>query len=216
MRVLLVGDSTVTDHEGWGRGLRARLVGEVECLNHAQGGRSSLSYRTEGFWDGALATGADYVLIQFGHNDEPGKGAERETDPDTTFPANMTRYVAQAREAGMTPVLLTSLTRRQFTRNGRLRDTLAPYVAAVRRVAAASQAPLVDLHAASSLLCESLGPQGCELLSPVKPDGGFDSTHLNAAGSLRFGGLVADLTRDAVPALRPYLTPAEVGEPAAL
>ncbi|MEJ3747188.1 rhamnogalacturonan acetylesterase [Actinomycetes bacterium KLBMP 9797] len=209
MRVLLVGDSTVTDDAGWGAGFRARMAPGAECLNHAASGRSSKSYRDEGLWKTALTTGADYVLIQFGHNDQPGKGPERETDPDTGFAANLARYVAEARAAAMQPVLVTSLTRRQFDAAGeRLRDTLGPYAAATRRVATDVGVPLIDLHPASTHLCETLGPLGCDLISPREPDGSVDTTHLNATGGLRIGGLVADLARAAVPGLRPFLTPA--------
>ena len=52
-----------------------------------------------------------YVLIQFGHNDQPGK-AERTTDLATEFPANLARYVDEVRAAGAMPVLVTPLTRR--------------------------------------------------------------------------------------------------------
>ena len=47
-RVLLVGDSTVTDSAGWGPGFKARLSGGAEYLNHAKSGRSSKSHRNEG------------------------------------------------------------------------------------------------------------------------------------------------------------------------
>jgi pectinesterase len=205
MRILLVGDSTVTDDEGWGRGLRARLAPAVECANHAKGGRSSKSYRDEGWWSAVLTAGPGPVLLQFGHNDQPGKGPERETDPRTTFAANLARYVTEARDAGLQPVLLTSLTRRQFDpTTHRLHDTLGPYAQATRRVAAELGVPLLDLYAASTGLVEKLGPEGCEPLSPVKPDGGFDLTHLNPAGAALFGGLVADLAAD-LPELRPLL-----------
>ncbi|GLH96246.1 hypothetical protein Pa4123_15200 [Phytohabitans aurantiacus] len=207
VRVLLVGDSTVTDDAGWGPGFRARASAGTECLNHAMSGRSSKSYRDEGLWEPALATRADYVLIQFGHNDQPGKGPERETDPDGGFAANLARYVTEARAAATQPVLVTSLTRRQFDASGRLNDTLGPYVAATRRVATDLDVPLVDLYAASTRLCEALGRAGCELLSPREPDGSVDTTHLNAEGGLRFGGLVADLAREAVPGLEPFLPP---------
>ena len=49
--------------------------------NTAANGRSSKSFIDEGKWAAALALKGDYYLIQFGHNDEPGKGPERETDP---------------------------------------------------------------------------------------------------------------------------------------
>jgi len=65
IRIVLVGDSTVTDHSGWGRGFKQFLGGEVECTNIAQSGRSSKSYRAEGHWDRALKLHGDYYLIQF-------------------------------------------------------------------------------------------------------------------------------------------------------
>ena len=83
--------------------------------NTAQNGRSSKSFRDEGHWATALAAKGDYYLIQFGHNDQPGKGPERETDPATTFPANMARYVDEVRAIGATPILVTSLVRRTFS-----------------------------------------------------------------------------------------------------
>jgi pectinesterase len=205
--ILLVGDSTVTDEEGWGPGFRARLRPAVECHNRAKGGRSSKSYRDEGWWAAAVAVPADHVLIQFGHNDQPGKGPERETDPETGFAGNLTRYVTEARAAGMRPVLVTSLIRRTFdAESGDLTDTLGPYADATRLVAARLEVPLIDLHVASADLCRLLGPLGCERMSPQKPDGGLDTTHLNAEGARRIGGLVADLARRAVPGLRAVLT----------
>lgn len=147
------------------------------------GGRSSKSYRDAGFWSKAPATRADHALIQFGRNDQPGKGPERETDPDTEYVANLARYVTEARAAGMRPALVTSFTRRDFDeRSGRLRDTLGTWVTAAKCVAAEQNAPLIDLRAASTRLCAALGQAECALLSPHKPDGTVDTTHPNATG----------------------------------
>src|SRR4051794_19422458 len=93
VRIVLVGDSTVTDQAGWGAAF-ARLLGpEAECINQARSGSSTKSCLNQGDWKKALAHKPDYVLIQFGHNDMPGKGPERETDPKTTYPANLARFV---------------------------------------------------------------------------------------------------------------------------
>jgi hypothetical protein len=73
VRIVLVGDSTVTDDSGWGTGFKARVVDRAECVNLARNGRSSKSYRDEGLWGRVLEAKADYVLIQFGHNDMPAK-----------------------------------------------------------------------------------------------------------------------------------------------
>ena len=112
--IVLVGDSTVTDFEGWGLGFRQFVAEGAMISNAAQNGRSSKSYRDEGLWAKALALKGDYYLIQFGHNDEPGKGLARETDAATTYAQNMARYVDDVRAIGAIPILVTSLVRRNF------------------------------------------------------------------------------------------------------
>lgn len=201
IRVVLVGDSTVTNQAGWG-GAFAKLFDEhVECVNLSAGGRSSLSFRTEGRWKKCLEMKPDYVLIQFGHNDQPGKGPERETDPKTTYRKYMELYVREARDAGIQPILVTSLTRRRFDGNGKIQSTLIPYVESVKKLASDLKVPLIDLHASSIKKCESLGPEGCENISPTSKDGGEDRTHLNAEGAKLIAPLVADDLRRVVPEL---------------
>src|SRR6266511_2389562 len=147
IKIVLVGDSTVNDEGGWGPGFRASFGPPVECINLARNGRSSKSFRDEGLWAPALDTKPSYVLIQFGHNDNPGKGPERETDPETTYRANLTRYVDESRAAGATPILVTSIVRRNFDASGKIkRDRNVPYVEAVRRLAAEKNVPLIDLY----------------------------------------------------------------------
>jgi pectinesterase len=154
----------------------------------------------------------DYYLIQFGHNDQPGKGPERETDPASTYWQFMARYVDEARAIGATPVLITSLTRRQFdpSGSGKIVTTLGPWVDAVKRLAAEKHVPLIDLHASSIAWCESLGPETCSQFNVTDAKGQIDRTHIGPDGSLAFARLVIAGLREAVPALVPYLrdTPA--------
>ena len=205
VRIVLAGDSTVTDTAGWGTGFKKAVNEDVEVVNLARGGRSSKSFRDEGLWQQVLDAKGDYVLIQFGHNDQPGKGPERETDPDTTFRENLARYVDEARAAGARPVLLTSLSRRRWDEGGtKIRSDLSAYVEATKAVAAAKQVPLIDLHARSIEQYESLGRRGCEGISPKKDDE-IDATHLNPAGSDLFGRLVAAELRRTVPELAAHV-----------
>ena len=162
-KIVLVGDSTTAVVGGWGPSFCAfHVTSAGACVNLARGGRSSGSYRAEGSWDIALAEMKTrgyqdtWVLIQFGHNDQPGKPG-RSTDLKTEFPANLRRYVAEARAAGAKPVLLTPLTRRQFTA-GTLTNDLEPWAEAVRRVAAETGTPLVDLNALSVKAVQAMGP----------------------------------------------------------
>src|SRR5687768_4581239 len=50
IRIVLAGDSTVTEKEGWGIGFRELLTRDVELHNLAKGGRSSKSFYDEGIW----------------------------------------------------------------------------------------------------------------------------------------------------------------------
>ncbi len=162
-KIVLVGDSTTAVQGGWGPSFCAQHVTSfLSYLNLARGGRSTSNYRAEGSWEIALKElrSGGYrqvvVLIQFGHNDQPGKPG-RSTDLATEFPANLRRYVNDARAAGARPVLVTPLTRRQFER-GQLIDDLAPWAAATRAVARELQVPLIDLHARSRALVQGMGP----------------------------------------------------------
>ena len=206
--IVLVGDSTVTDKSGWGFGFREFLTNGAVCMNTAIGGRSSMNFMKEGRWTNALALNGDYYLIQFGHNNEPGKPG-RSTDMPT-FISDMKQYVDDARAIGAKPVLVTPLVRRQWDKDnpGKIKSTLAPYAAEVRKIAAEKNVPVIDLHARSQELCESCGRQKCLEFSPLKVVDGtnaVDNTHLNAESSLIFARIVVRELRQAVPDLAPYL-----------
>jgi len=203
IRIVLVGDSTVNDGGGWGAGFKKLIDDSVECANFAMNGRSSKSFIDEGHWKKALADRADYVLIQFGHNDMPGKGPARETDPKTTYRELMARYVDESRAAGATPVLVTSMTRRNF-RDGKVVTLLGDYADAVRALAREKNVPLVDLHARSIELVNRLGQEESDTLGPVV-DGRPDRTHLSPKGQAVMARLVVEELRKAVPELGPHL-----------
>ena len=205
IRIVLVGDSTVTDDSGWGAGFKRLATNKVVVINTAANGRSSKSFIDEGRWAEALARRGHYYLIQFGHNDEPGKGPERETDPKTTYRANMARYVDDTRAIGATPILVTSLVRRLYKDDGTIRTTQTPYVETVRSLAAEKKVPLVDLHAISLADAENAGDDVWADLSPRDDKGQVDRTHLNAKGSDVVGRMVAEALIKAVPELAPLL-----------
>ncbi|MEN9629243.1 MAG: hypothetical protein RJA10_2470 [Pseudomonadota bacterium] len=206
--VVLVGDSTMAPNTGYGDALCARLSPALDCINLGRGGRSTLSYRAEGLWDALLlrlrarpaGSGPAHVLVQFGHNDQPGKPG-RSTDLATEYPANLARYVADLRAVGAQPVLVTPLTRRSF-KGERLDDQLQPWAEAMRRVAAEQQVPLVDLHALSMALVQPLGQAAADELAETAPDQRrFDRTHLGERGACYFGELMSRELARQVPAL---------------
>jgi rhamnogalacturonyl hydrolase YesR/beta-xylosidase/lysophospholipase L1-like esterase len=213
IRIAMAGDSTMTEKSGYGRGLKGRVTELAAFVNLSRGGRSSKSFREEGHWADVLRHKPTHVLIQFGHNDVPGKGLARETTLPQ-FRANMARYVGEARTAGVKPILVTPLTRRNFGPDGRIHSDLTEYAAATRAVAAEKNVPLIDLHAGSIELLERLGPAVAQAISPLKTDGTIDKTHLNDAGSALLGALVAEELRRVVPDLAPLIRTGELPIPA--
>lgn len=211
--VVLVGDSTVASNSGWGDSFGGMLREDVKCVNLAKGGRSSKSYRDEGWWEKVLAEQPTWVFIQFGHNDQPGKGPKRETDPKSTFRENLRRYVKEAREAGAKPVLVTSLTRRLFDSNGKIDPeklepvtmpngfSLTEYAKATKAVAKELDVPLIDLNTLSVRQINELGPEAAEQFDS-KPG---DKTHLNEYGAKQTAQLVADEVRQTAPEFTPLL-----------
>jgi len=230
VRVILVGDSTLATRSGYGDALCQRFRPDVACINLARGGRSSGSFRAEGLWDrvqdllreGSTAYRASYVLIQFGHNDQPGKPG-RSTDLATEFPVNMARYITEVKALGGVPVVLTPLTRRSF-RAGVLQNDLRPWAESSIEVAVAQQAPLLDLNALSYAAVQAMGEEEADTLAMApKPAVGvpalpssqseragaanpiFDRTHLGDKGARVFSALVAQELVRLLPDLKTYL-----------
>lgn len=199
--IALVGDSTMCDYpaesdtRGWGQLLPRLLTPETKILNLARGGASTKTF-PPGRWKQVLGSRADFVLIQFGHNDSHAKEKPESTDAATDFRDNLRRYVAEAREAGVAPVLVTPVRRRVFRSNGDLTEELRPYAEAVRIVAAETGAPVLDLHALSGEVYQRLGEEGSTFFTLNKRDdadrpGRGDRTHFTEAGALRVAELVA-------------------------
>src|SRR3954463_15700593 len=137
IKIILIGDSTTQDRTGWGLGFKQFVdTNRAECINLAMGGRSSMSFMKEGRWTNALALKGDYYLIQFAHNNEPGKPG-RSTDMPT-FVSGIKSYVEDVKAIGAKPVLVTPLTRRQWDKAnaGKINSSLAPYAEEVRKLAA--------------------------------------------------------------------------------
>lgn len=223
VRFILVGDSTMASNSGYGDAFCARVNRANTCINLAKGGRSSSSFRAEGRWAevegllrGADAYGKTYVLIQFGHNDQPGKPG-RSTDLKTEFPANMTRYAQEVKALGGVPVLVTPLTRRTF-KDGALENTLSLWADVTRATATAQNVPLLELNAESHAAVQAMGQDEADTLAMVPRPAGygelaaagkvevagaaktaFDRTHLGAKGAAYFSRMVMEEIKRAVP-----------------
>ena len=207
MTIHWIGDSTVQyndittwPQQGMGQALGLYLQPGVMVEDHARNGRSTVSFRAEGYWQAAAARlrPGDLLLIQFGHNDEKADSPGGYADP-AQYAQNLAAYAGEAQAAGALPVLVTPLTRRRFAPDGRLQHSHGPYPEACRRAARSAGAPCIDLTDASRRLVEALGDARSRALYmvlpagvyPAWPDGLEDNTHLRAAGAAAFAGLVA-------------------------
>jgi len=199
--LFLIGDSTMANKEnpdknpehGWGQVLPQFFTTGIEIQNHAMNGRSSKSFRTEGRWDKVekqLKKG-DFVIIQFGHNDQKFKDSTKFTNPYTQYRANLERYVNEARAKGATPILMTSIVRRNFNENGVLIDTHKEYPLVVRMVANDLKVPFVDLQLLTEQMEISYGPENSKKLhlhfkegeEPYYSKAKDDDTHLSKLGA---------------------------------
>lgn len=200
--IFMIGDSTMANkplendnqERGWGQMLSGYFSGEIVVDNHAVNGRSSLSFINEGRWETVLnkIKPGDYVMIQFGHNDE--KPAEdRHTEPGSTFDDNLRKFCNEARAKGGIPVLFNSIVRRAFFVNENAvveddnfgkgitlkadGDTLvethvltradgskADYLASPRNVAKELNVPFINANKITHDLVQGMGPEASKKL----------------------------------------------------
>lgn len=208
--VFMIGDSTMADkpdpetnpERGWGQLLPRFFTEGVVVRNMAVNGRSTKSFIDEGRWDAVLRDlkPGDYVLIQFGHNDQKNADPTRYTNPYTAYRRNLERFVVEARAAGATPVLFSSIVRRNFNAEGVLEDTHGVYPWVTRAVARETGAAFIDLQQLTEDLVLGAGEQGSRALYvwtepgeyAMYPDGRQDNTHLSVRGATEVARLAAE------------------------
>ena len=217
--LFIIGDSTVkiggrdNPQRGWGEELWRHFdLERINIENHAIGGRSSRTFRTEGRWQAVLdaAKPGDFVLMQFGHNDpiapdDPkrprgtirGLGDEtvdiihpHTNEPETvhTFGWYMRQYVREAREKGMTPVVLSYIPR--APRPGETANPeLSSYGWYAQQIAEQEDAAFIDLYGRIARAYLQM-PDG-EPKAKYFTEGG-DFTHTNHEGAKMNARLVAE------------------------
>ena len=199
IKIFLAGDSTIAIKEtkafpetGWGMPFVQFWDSTVTVVNKAKNGRSSKTFLSEGLWKSIMddAKEGDYVIIQFGHNDESIEKKERYATPDT-FKMNLNRFIKETKERKATPILLTPVSRRKFDKDGKAVATHEQYAALVREVAKETGVLFIDLDEKSKTLYQQFGPEYSKLLflqlqpgeHPNYPEGRNDNTHFNELGA---------------------------------
>lgn len=223
IRILTIGDSTMADYDevknseskekrGWAQMLPYFLTNDVRVDNAAKNGRSSKSFYFE-FWGTLRETlkPGDYVVIQFGHNDEKNNGQDapegnpkdRGTAPWGQYQKYLKLYIDESRNRGAIPILATPVVRGLFEPDGKtltavalhnLKDQLTipndstmNYVQAMKAVAHETNATLIDMTTLTKQLVINYGPGKAKEIIYCQED----NTHLKALGGLLFAQLFA-------------------------
>ena len=247
-RVHTIGDSTMSEYKpaatpkrGWGMYLQAFFNPDsVTVNNRGKSGASTRTfYETENLWPSVRKQmkAGDYLIIQFAHNDEKCKGEDvyvenarlraegkdtltdmRGTEPNTTYKEYLRTYIREAREMGVTPVLMSPICRAYFKNgviNGEGRHKLEgqsdkgqstkdkDYVRCMREVAQEMAVPFLDMTERSRELYEQTGKEYC--MANYFNCG--DKTHTSAAGGMAIASLAYELINNApeLSEMRPWL-----------
>ena len=205
INIFIAGDSTASIKEtkaypetGWGMPFVYFWDSTVTVVNRAKNGRSTKSFIQEGLWKSITdeAQEGDYILIQFGHNDEVS--TKKTYTTETEFRNNLVQYVQESRNKKAIPVLITPVARRKFDSSGNIVGTHDVYAQIVRDVAKAEHVPLIDLDKKAQQLYQQMGIETSKLLfnylepgqHPNYPEGKKDDTHFNELGARKIAELV--------------------------
>ena len=206
-KIHTIGDSTMADYDqaepdqkgmyGWGQVFGDYFCNGMTVKNWGDRGESARSFYRK-FWSKTKAEikKGDYVLIQFGHNDQKSVTTD-------VYREYLSRFICETRELGATPILVTSICRKLFegtklSRLGRIDNGKAhgvdennhtyDYPYHMKKVADSLKVECLDLTTACKEYMESWGPEGCKQFFPA---GG--STHTNELGARVNAQLVAQL-----------------------
>jgi lysophospholipase L1-like esterase len=198
--IYIAGDSTSTDQprepfNNWGQMLTVFFKPEVAIANHGESGESLRGFLGENRWAKLLSVikPGDYVLIQMGHNNqkETGEGI----GAFTSYKTDLKRFVADTRQHGATPVVVTPMNRQTFDDAGKITNSLRDYPEAVRQVAKEDNVALIDLNAMSKPFYEALGPADAHLAFA-----GNDKTHHDNYGSYELAKCIEEgIRQDKLP-----------------
>ncbi len=204
--VFLIGDSTVAQKNaqqfpetGWGTPFQTFFNNSVAVVkNLAYGGESTKTYIANGYWEKAKAQlkSGDYLLIQFGHNDEVA--SKKSYTPESDFVSNLKMFLQTCKEKNVHPVLITSAARRIIDDAGIVKDSHAVYAGLVKKLAEEQSVPLIDLNQKTLALLAKLGKENSKALfnqleaneHPNYPSGKIDNTHFSEYGARIMAQLV--------------------------
>ena len=202
--VFLCGNSTVVDQEdepwaSWGQMITRWFDNQVVIANYAESGLSCTSFLAQQRLDKILTLlrKGDYVIVEFGHNDEKEKKAG--DGAWYSYSRNLKTFVDRVRERGGNIIFCTPTARRFFNDDHKtIKNTHGDYPEAMKTVARREGVPVIDLTAMSTTLYETLGEEGSKQTLVHYPANTFagqdkplaDNTHFNPFGAWQIAKMV--------------------------
>lgn len=217
--VFLCGNSTVVDQEdepwaSWGQMITHWFGPQVAIANFAESGLSCTTFLAQLRLDKILSQlkKDDYVIVEFGHNDEKEKKAG--DGAWYSYSRNLKIFADRVKAAGGHIIFCTP-TARRFFKDGRIENTHGDYPAAMKMVAEREQVPVIDLTKMSTIFYETLGEEGSKKALVHYPANTFpnqekalaDNTHFNPYGAWEIAKMVVMGLKQIHSPLAAYLRP---------
>lgn len=208
---------------GWGMFIGKHLNDELEVKDLAFSGRSSKSFTTEENYKEFVAevSSDDFVIVQFGHNDEKSSTEEdlknRYTEPlgdkeeEGSFKYYLYNYyIKVAMDVGAEVIILSPVTRRMFDTHKEILDSHGSYSVAVNELASELKIPFIDLSNISRDYYNAIGIEKSRSLHAAyldtqKGDGGVDNTHFSHYGAMCIARLIVKNLMDTKFPLSKYI-----------
>jgi hypothetical protein len=103
------------------------------------------------------------------------------------YKSDLKRFIADVRQHGATPVLVSPMNRLTFDADGKITNSLGDYPEAVRQAGKEENAAVIDLNAMSKPFYEALGPVDAHLAFA-----GNDTTHHDNYGSYELAKCIVE------------------------
>jgi len=167
MNIYMIGDSTMKFNNyysypqtGWGQVLNLFVKENILVFDEAENGRSTKSFIAEGRFDKVLNNlkKGDFVICQFGHNDEKEYDKTRYTTPYGTYQENLKYFADETIKKGAHIVFATSITRHSF-KDGICVNTHGEYPKAMLDFAKENNYTCIDLCKITMDIYNNLGEE---------------------------------------------------------
>lgn len=203
--VFLCGNSTVVDqfnepYASWGQMVTRWFGPEVAISNHGESGLTAGSFLAGNRLDKVLAMmkKGDYVICEFGHNDQKEKYAG--SGAWYNFSYNLKKFIDEVRKKEGNIIFVTPTQRRRFddATHTKIQETHGDYPDAMRTVAKREGVPVIELHDMTRTFFETLGYENSKKALVHYPANTFpgqkkelaDNTHFNPYGAYEVSKMV--------------------------